>query len=122
MHSLAKARARRHWSVESKRALVGQTLQPGETVSGVARRHGINPSMLFSWRKRFRDDPAVREQTAAIDFAAIAVPAPNSLPAQSSASSDARVDVEFASGVRMTLIGTVDPALAVALAKTLSEQ
>jgi transposase len=34
--------------------LVEETLAPGETVHGVARRHGVNTSQLFTWRKQLR--------------------------------------------------------------------
>ena len=42
--------ARRTFSDEEKRAMVLETEQPGATVSSVARRHDIVPSMLFRWR------------------------------------------------------------------------
>jgi len=47
--------ARRRWSEEEKRAVVAETYVEGETVNGVARRHKINPNMLFSWRKQYRE-------------------------------------------------------------------
>lgn len=34
------AERRRRWSYDEKVRLVEETLQPGETVCGVARRHG----------------------------------------------------------------------------------
>ena len=45
--------ARRRWSEDEKRALVGETLVDGQTVNGVARRHNISRSMLFGWRKQY---------------------------------------------------------------------
>ena len=42
--------ARRTFGDEEKRAMVLETEQPGTTVSSVARRHDIVPSMLFRWR------------------------------------------------------------------------
>jgi transposase-like protein len=41
---------RRRFGVEEKRAIVLESEAPGETVSAVARRHGIVASMLFRWR------------------------------------------------------------------------
>jgi len=35
------AERRRRWSYDEKVRLVEETLQPGETVCGVARRHGV---------------------------------------------------------------------------------
>jgi transposase len=48
------AERRRRWSYDEKARLVEETLQPGETVCGVARRHGLAQSLLFTWRRRAR--------------------------------------------------------------------
>ncbi len=48
------AERRRRWSYDEKVRLVEETLQAGETVCGVARRHGLAPSLLFSWRRQAR--------------------------------------------------------------------
>jgi transposase len=48
------AERRRRWSYDEKVRLVEETLQVGETVCGVARRHGLAPSLLFSWRRQAR--------------------------------------------------------------------
>lgn len=42
---------RKRWTPIEKQTIVNETYQPGTTVSYVARRHGIPPSQLFSWRK-----------------------------------------------------------------------
>ena len=42
---------RRRYSAEHKLQLVEQTMQPGMTVSAVARLHGVSPSLLFKWRQ-----------------------------------------------------------------------
>jgi transposase len=47
--------ARRRWSEDEKRALVAETFVDGETVNSVARRHNISRSMLFGWRKEYRE-------------------------------------------------------------------
>lgn len=46
---------RRRWSVEEKLTMVRESLEPGHSVSVVARRHGINPNQLFHWRKLYQD-------------------------------------------------------------------
>src|SRR5262252_579863 len=45
---------RRRWSYDEKVRLVEETLQAGETVCGVARRHGLAQSLLFTWRRQAR--------------------------------------------------------------------
>jgi transposase len=42
---------RRRYSANEKLALVDATMQPGMTVSAVARLHGVSPSLLFKWRQ-----------------------------------------------------------------------
>src|ERR1700744_5042782 len=42
---------RRRYSAEHKLQLVEATMQPGMTVSAVARLHGVSPSLLFKWRQ-----------------------------------------------------------------------
>ncbi|WP_425248946.1 IS66-like element accessory protein TnpA [Bradyrhizobium huanghuaihaiense] len=48
------AERRRRWSYDEKVRLVEETLQAGETVCGIARRHGVAPSLLFTWRRQAR--------------------------------------------------------------------
>lgn len=46
---------RRRWSADEKVRLVEETMQPGMTVSAVARLHGVSPSLLFGWRRRMAE-------------------------------------------------------------------
>jgi len=42
---------RRRFSIEQKLAVVTETMQPGLSISYVARRHGLSPSLVFRWRR-----------------------------------------------------------------------
>jgi transposase len=42
---------RRHWSTEKKLRIIEESLEPGETVSSAARRHGVAPNLLYRWRR-----------------------------------------------------------------------
>ena len=42
---------RRHWSTDQKLQIIEESLQPGETVSSVARRRGVAPNLLYRWRR-----------------------------------------------------------------------
>lgn len=42
---------RRRWSTAEKLAIIQETYEPDATVSIVARRYGIQPNQLFTWRK-----------------------------------------------------------------------
>jgi hypothetical protein len=50
------ADTRRSWSEERKRAIVAE-VEAGASVSQVARRHGLNPGLLFRWRRKLRAKP-----------------------------------------------------------------
>jgi transposase len=42
---------RRRWSAAEKMRMVDESQEPGASVSLVARRHGVNPNQLFTWRR-----------------------------------------------------------------------
>ena len=45
---------RRRFPDDLKARLVEETLMPGAIVSEVARRHGLTPQQLFTWRRQAR--------------------------------------------------------------------
>lgn len=50
---ITSVQRRRRWSAEEKAAIVQETYAPGMSVSLVARRHGIAPNQLFTWRRLY---------------------------------------------------------------------
>jgi transposase len=50
----APRQVRRRWSDEFKAQAVAEAMQPGASVSAIARRIGIDPSQLFTWRRNAR--------------------------------------------------------------------
>jgi transposase len=42
---------RRRFTTDQKLSVVNETLQPGMSISHVARRHGLSPSLVFRWRR-----------------------------------------------------------------------
>ncbi|WP_425440787.1 IS66-like element accessory protein TnpA [Phreatobacter oligotrophus] len=62
---------RRRWSADDRARILEETLAPGAVVSEVARRHGLTPQQLFTWRREARKAaetlpvfvPAVVERT-----------------------------------------------------------
>ena len=53
---------RRTWSAEDKARIVAETLNEGESVCAVARRHGLSPQQLFAWRRQARQLAADTEK------------------------------------------------------------
>ncbi len=46
---------KRRRSVEERRKIVEETMQPSSSVSRVARRHDVNANQVFHWRKLYRE-------------------------------------------------------------------
>ncbi len=46
---------RKRKTSQEKIAIIQLTIEPGMTVSHVARLHGIQPSLLFKWEKQYQE-------------------------------------------------------------------
>ncbi len=112
-----QGQARRRWSAEQKRRLVAETFALGATVHGVARRHGVNTSQLFTWRKQFRVGLGPPAAAATPDFAAVMIapaappPTAGGMEAPLGASVPCGlIEIELPQGGRVRISGTPDPA------------
>jgi transposase len=56
---ITSVQRRRRWSPEEKRAILEEGEQPGNSLSSVARKYGVNPNQLFHWRKLMREGALV---------------------------------------------------------------
>lgn len=59
----------RRWSDEFKAHAVAESMEPGASVSAIARRIGIDPSQLFTWRRNARLCNARLKAEAVVDTA-----------------------------------------------------
>jgi transposase len=59
---------RRHFSEDFKAQVVEETLGPGAVVSDVARRHGLRPQQVFTWRRQARRAGLPSTETIARKF------------------------------------------------------
>ena len=48
-------RGKRHWTPEARAQIIAESLEPGANVSAVARRHGMFPQQLYTWRRGLRE-------------------------------------------------------------------
>ena len=46
---------RRRFTPDQKRALLDESRRPGESISSVARRYGVAPSLMFKWKNAMDD-------------------------------------------------------------------
>jgi transposase len=49
---ITRGERRRRWSIEEKREIVAESLQPGMGPSEVIRKHGISSGQLYTWRRQ----------------------------------------------------------------------
>jgi transposase len=80
---------RRRWSWAEKQRLVAATLEPGASVSSVARAAGIHPGQLHGWQRQL-----LRAQPQ-IGFAPMQIA---SGPAPGDLAGPGAIEIEFASG------------------------
>jgi transposase len=52
---LTEPERRRRRTAQEKIAIVQETLEPGASVSAVARRYGVNANQVFAWRKQYQE-------------------------------------------------------------------
>ena len=56
-------KTRRKWTAAEKRQIVQQALRRGADLQGVAQRHGLHPSLLYTWRRLYRAGSAAPKRT-----------------------------------------------------------
>ena len=122
---------RRRWKLAEKVQLVSEALEPGASVSEVARRHGLHASQLFAWKKLARDgglkDEAevvssadgmftpvvVRSEPVMIESAVAPTAEPTGSAEERSALSPSRggrMEIALKRGQRITVFADVDGA------------
>jgi transposase len=102
---------RRRWSSAEKEQLVAASLEPGASVSTIAREAGIHPSQLYGWRRQLRTRQG-------ISFASVQI-APEVSPG--GVGGRGAIEIEFASGARMRITGALDPAILTAAVAALAD-
>jgi len=106
--ALPAARAeggRRMRTAEEKLRIVQETLLPGISVAAVARRHGVNANLLFSWRRQH--EQGVLGKHTRSPKAAKLLPVKVSAPMVTLASSADAIEIELPCGTRVRVTGEV---------------
>jgi len=96
---------RRRWPEALKRQIVAETLEPGSSVSIVARRHDVNANQLFQWRRQLlAKSPASGGTLLPVEI----VPEQDRGPRAESGGS---IEIEFGNGARLRVRGAVAPEM-----------
>jgi transposase len=101
---------RRRWSAEARLRILAEAFAPGACVSEVARRHDVATGLLYTWRRKFRQElpqPAFAEAVLA------------DTPSVSSAADFPAITVELDGGGRVSIAASAPPTLAAAVLQAL---
>jgi transposase len=69
---------RRRWTTAHKLKIVSESLVPHASVMEVARRHGLNPNLIYRWRHQAKTGALSRVPEGQSRFALVAVAAGSS--------------------------------------------
>ena len=112
---------RRMRTVEEKLRIVQETLMPGISVAAVARRHGVNANLLFSWRRQHEQGVLAKRTRLpkATKLLSVQVSAPVALVASNS---DGTIEIELPCGVRVRVMGEVATQRLMAVLSALAQR
>jgi transposase len=98
----------REWPEALRCHMMAEMLEPGASVSIVARRPDVNTNQLFKWRRESlpKAVPAVVEDSTMVPVEIVA-----ERPRRRRADRRGIIEIEFGGGVRVSLRGEVEPAV-----------
>ena len=101
----ARRSKRRQWTEAFKRQVVAETLEPGASVSIVARRHDVNANQLFKWRREMTpEQPPGAEQSVTMLPVTIT---PEAVEARPRVRRTGTIEITLAGGARVCVRGEV---------------
>ena len=114
---------RRRRSAMERRRVVEETLEAGASVARVALKYGVNANQVFQWRRLYRDGKLGAAPEGAMKLLPVSVADDEELPQpepdQVVPSSSGAIHIELPGEVRISVEGSVDPAVVCAVLKSL---
>jgi transposase len=118
---ITSVQRRRRWTSAEKERIVAAALEPGAVVSAIAREAGIHPSQLYGWRRQLcapgvggrAGGGLLNNPDHAAPFAAVRLvsePAAAGVASAVGVRSSGAIEIEFGTGARMRITGSVDAA------------
>ena len=105
------SKPRRRWSDAEKRRIVAETLEPGASVSVVARRHDVNANQVFGWRRQYQDG-LLADGTAVTAMVPVQVATGATIERADVADpvevSPGLIEIELPAGIKVRVSGAVD--------------
>lgn len=112
-------RKRRSWTLDEKRRIVDESLEPGASIAAVARRHDLNANQLFTWRRQFGGEPAEPKELAPILPVMIA---PEATAEDSGSGAAGQMEIVLAEGDRIIVWADVETAALTRVLKALARR
>ena len=101
-------RRHRSWPEALKREIVAASLKPGSSVSMLARQYDVNANQVFSWRKRYRDEPSLPSISPGPQLIPVLVTAEPDAVATPQSSVAETIEIELAGKYRVRVSSGVD--------------
>ena len=108
--SCGEIAVRRRWTEAEKRRLVSEVSADGVTISAVARRHGVHPSVLGRWVRRWKPEappPALVPVMISEDASPVAT---DRKAPPGTASAEESVEVVLTNGRRLVVREGISPS------------
>lgn len=102
MELLSGVLRRRNWSAEVKERIVSETLEAGVTITEVARRHEVDRSLVYRWRREL----GVTRLSGSAKLLAVEIA--EDVPAPEPPGDGGRIEIELAKGIRVRVMPPVD--------------
>jgi transposase len=101
-------RRNRSWPESLKREIVAASFAPGASVSTVARHYDVNANQVFSWRKRYRDEPRAPAVRSAPQLMPVVVTAEQDAVATQPSTVAETIEIDLAGKYRVRVSSGVD--------------
>ncbi|MBV9517041.1 MAG: transposase [Hyphomicrobiales bacterium] len=107
------AQKRRFWSADAKQRIVAETMEPDSTMAEVARRHGVNPNLLFTWRRQAKRKASA--DAGLVELVPVVVAPEPAAPVS-------RVEIVLVGGERILVDADVDAGALARIVRALSRR
>jgi len=101
-------RRKRSWPEALKREIVAATFAPGSSVSIVARQYDVNANQVFSWRKRYREEPPALAVTPSPQLIPVTITAEKDSVAPSPMAVSEKIEIDVGGKYRVHIGGGFD--------------
>jgi transposase len=105
---------RRLRTLDEKRRIVAKSFEDGASVAVVARRHGVNANLLFTWRRQLGADKASKREEPRLIV-------PVTIAPQTLATPGGRMEITLSSGERIVVGSDVEAAALARVVKALRQ-